>query len=159
MYNTSFVSKTFVMKFVLSALLVFAHLVYAFYSWLADRIAFGQSDPWRDQPADSHVKCRLSRTPNHLVVSVCQEEVFYEYLAKMLAWALFLDVPVVSFYHNENGTIYIRIRTWNAYSVYLTLTDCLHYPPKCCFHLFFSSRQAYRQKNCFSHSETSTAVC
>lgn len=38
------------------------------------------------------------------MVSVCQEEVFYEYLAKLLAWALYLEVPVISFYHNENGT-------------------------------------------------------
>lgn len=34
---------------------------------------------------------------------MCQEEVYYDSLARVLAWALYLEVPVVSFYHNENG--------------------------------------------------------
>lgn len=143
MYNTSFVSKTFVMKFALSALLVFAHLVYAFYSWLVDRIAFGQSDPWRDRPADAHVKYRLSRTPNHIVVSVCQEEVFYEYLAKMLAWALFLDVPVISFYHNENGIspeeLFFAFR--DQYSDLLTKVD---------WRLEFADNIKFESKKCIN---------
>jgi len=91
------------MKFALSALLIFAHFVYTFYLWLVDQTEFGRLDPLRDGSTDAHAKYRLSKTPNHLVVSVCQEEVSYEYLVKMLAWALFLDVPIISFYHNENG--------------------------------------------------------
>lgn len=101
--NTFFISKTYVIKFAFSALLIFIHFLYSFYTWLVNQTIFKEPDPWRDRSVDEFNKYRLIKKPKHLVVSVCQEEVFYEYLAKLLAWALFLEVPVVSFYHNENG--------------------------------------------------------
>lgn len=104
--KNAFFHKTYVIKFVLQALLVFIHFLYALYVWFVDRKLFWQSDPWRNRTVETHKKYRLVKIPNHLVVSVCQEEVFYEYLAKLLAWALFLDVPVISFYHNENGNAF-----------------------------------------------------
>ncbi|XP_022182295.1 dehydrodolichyl diphosphate synthase complex subunit nus1 [Myzus persicae] len=97
------VYRTLLIKFAFSSLLIFLHFLYAFYSWLVDQTIFKQPDPWQNRSINGYKKYRLKKLPNHLVVSVCQEEVFYEYLAKLLAWALFLEVPVVSFYHNENG--------------------------------------------------------
>ncbi|VVC26020.1 Decaprenyl diphosphate synthase-like [Cinara cedri] len=101
--NNVFVFRIHVIKFVFQVLLGFAHFLYAFYTWLIDQTLFKQPDPWRNQSIDVYGKYKLTKKPNHLVVSVCQEEVFYEHLAKLLSWALFLEVPVVSFYHNENG--------------------------------------------------------
>lgn len=99
------VYKTLLIKFAFSSLLIFMHFLYALYSWLIDQTIFKQPDPWQNRSVNAYKKYQLKKLPNHLVVSVCQEEVFYEYLAKLLAWALFLEVPVVSFYHNENGNI------------------------------------------------------
>lgn len=101
--NNVFIFRVQVIKFVFQVLLGFIHFLYAFYSWLVDQTLFKQPDPWRNRSIDCYGKYKLTKKPNHLVVSVCQEEVFYEHLAKLLAWSLFLDVPVVSFYHNENG--------------------------------------------------------
>lgn len=95
--------QTHVIGYLFSALLVLLHFLYAFYTWFADQTIFTQTDPWRDRSIDRYNKYRLKKKPNHLVISVCQEEVFYDYLAKLLAWALFLEIPVVSFYHHENG--------------------------------------------------------
>lgn len=96
--------RSAVVRFAFSALLGLAHFLYAFYSWLTDQTVFGCPDPWRDRSADGvRDKYALTKRPGHLVVSVCQEELYYEHLARLLAWALFLDVPVISFYHNANG--------------------------------------------------------
>lgn len=105
--NNIFIFRTHMIKFAFQALLIFLHSIYNFYSWLVDQTIFKQPDPCRNRSIDSCKKYSLVKRPNHLVVSVCQEDVFYEYLAKLLAWALFLEVPVVSFYHNEDGTITI----------------------------------------------------
>lgn len=99
------VYRTLLIKFAFSSLLIFMHFLYALYSWLIDQTIFKQPDPWQNRSVNGYKKYQLKKLPNHLVVSVCQEEVFYEYLAKLLAWALFLEVPVISFYHNENGNI------------------------------------------------------
>lgn len=101
--NTFFISKTYVINVAFSALLIFIHFLYSFYTWLVNQTIFKEPDPWRNRSIEEFNKYRLIKKPKHLVVSVCQEEVFYEYLAKLLAWALFLEVPVISFYHNENG--------------------------------------------------------
>lgn len=103
--NNLLVYRTLLIKFAFSSLLIFMHFLYALYSWLIDQTVFKQPDPWQNRSVNGYKKYQLKKLPNHLVVSVCQEEVFYEYLAKLLAWALFLEVPVVSFYHNENGNI------------------------------------------------------
>lgn len=114
-----YIYRTYVIRLVFSTLLIFLHFLYAFYSWLIDQTIFKQPDPWHNRSVEGHNKYNLTKKPNHLVVSVCQEEVFYEYLAKLLAWALFLEIPVISFYHNENGNIVsLNISSYCAYSVY-----------------------------------------
>lgn len=106
MYNF-FIFRTHVVKFAFQALLMFLHSIYNFYLWIVDQTIFRQPDPCRNRSVDSYKKYSLVKRPNHLVVSVCQEKIFYEYLAKLLAWALFLEVPIISFYHNEDGNISI----------------------------------------------------
>lgn len=107
MNDTVYVYRTHAIRFAFSAVLLLLHLAYALCSWLADRTAFARAsvDPWLldDERGRRRRNGRLAKKPGHLVVSVCQERVHCERLANVLAWALYLDVPVVSFYHNEDG--------------------------------------------------------
>lgn len=122
--NNVFIYRAHMIKFLFQLLLGFVHFLYALYAWLNDQTLFKQPDPWRNRFIDGLSKYKLTKKPNHLVMSVCQEEVFYEYLAKLLAWALFLEIPVVSFYHNENGNKYWYgiIMLVSSHASYMNLT-------------------------------------
>ncbi|XP_050436043.1 dehydrodolichyl diphosphate synthase complex subunit nus1 [Adelges cooleyi] len=96
-----------IFKLLFSILLFIAHFLYAFYLWLVNQtIYFKQlDDPWLNRSTAEDYKYSLRKTPSHLVVSVCQEEVSYDDLSKLIAWSLFLEIPIISFYHNNNGII------------------------------------------------------
>lgn len=103
MMNNIFVYKRQVIQLSLSTLLICMHFLYTFYLWLVDLTIFKKQDPLRDRTVNEHKEYELKKKPNHLVISLCQEEeVFYEHLAKLLAWTILLEIPVISFYHNED---------------------------------------------------------
>ncbi|XP_050531438.1 dehydrodolichyl diphosphate synthase complex subunit nus1 [Daktulosphaira vitifoliae] len=93
-----------ILKLLFSSILFLAHFFYAIYSWLIDQnIIRHYYDPWHNRSSVEDMKHSLEKAPNHLVISVCQEEVSYEDVSKIIAWSLFLEIPIISFYHNKNG--------------------------------------------------------